>query len=203
MKIILFDADGVLTVPEDYFTVMYTRERGFDARPFSEFFRTEWADFVTGKRDLKIHIRDNPSLWRWDGTPDELIAYWCRSEDIRNEEMIELVKEIGAAGTPCYLATEQEKYRGEYMKNVMFKSLFDDYFVTADIGFKKSDSRFFEVIIERLSNSYETIRPEDILFFDDSQSKVEAARRARIDARLYTNPDDVIEILQHKDVPGV
>lgn len=184
-KVILLDADGVLTIPEELFSVMYSKSRGLDLEPFEQFFKTEWAEYVTGKRDLKEHVRANPDLWQWPGTPDELLEYWFKTEDIRNDEMIELVKKIRSSGVPCYLATEQERYRGEYMKNVMFKNLFDGYFVTAEIGLKKSDPAFFEEIIIQLRQNGMNIRPDDIIFFDDSQSKVDSALHAGIDAHLF------------------
>lgn len=185
-KVILFDADGVLTLPEEVFSVVYARSHGFQAETFEKFFKTEWNDFVIGRRDLKEHIRDNPSLWQWDGTPDELLDYWFKSEDIRNDEMIELVKTIHAGGTPCYLATEQEKYRGNYMRDVMFKDLFDGYFITAEIGLKKSDPKFFEYIVKELTSKHGLSSPTEIVFFDDSRSKVDAAKSAGLTAHLFT-----------------
>ena len=199
-KVVLFDADGVLTIPEEFFSVVYAHSHGLDEGPFKEFFKTEWTDFVTGKRDVKDHIRDNPQLWQWDGTPDKLLEYWCKIEDIRNDEMIQLVDKIREAGTPCYLATEQEKHRGAYMKNVMFKDLFDGYYVTAEIGFKKSDPRFFEVIIEDLSERHNSIKPKDVLFFDDSQSKVDSAIKVGINGHLFVGIDDFRERLVDENI---
>lgn len=191
MKVILFDADGVLTLPEEVFSVVYARSHGLDPMTFENFFKTEWQDFVLGKRDLKEHIRSNTDLWKWDGSPDQLLEYWFKSEDIRNNEMIDLVKQIRQSGTPCYLATEQEKYRGEYMKNVMFKGLFDGYFVTAELGIKKSDPKFFKKIIEVLN-----VESEEVLFFDDSQSKVDAAKSVGINAHLYTGVSEFKQVVQ-------
>lgn len=199
-KIILFDADGVMTIPEDFFSIVYARSHGLDGQPFVDFFGGEWADFVTGKRDIKDHIRDNPDLWQWKGTPDELMDYWCEIEDIRNDEMIDLVKSIRASGTPCYLATEQEQYRGKYMKDVMFEDVFDDYYVTADIGFKKNNPRFFEAVLKDLASRHRSIQPSDVLFFDDSQSKVDAALDSGLSARLFTNVDDFKSVLSREGI---
>src|SRR5690606_22270560 len=132
--IILFDADGVLTLPEEVFSIVYSRSHGLDPKPFEEFFRTDWKPIVTGKVDLKESIASNPGLWQWPGEIDDLLKYWFETEDVRNQELIEIIHQLKDAGVPCYLATEQEKYRGEYMKNVMFKDLFDGYFVTAELG---------------------------------------------------------------------
>lgn len=141
-------------------------------------------------------------MWQWNGTPDELLDYWCKVEDIRNDEMIELVKKIRQAGTACYLATEQEQHRGNYMKDVMFKSLFDDYFVTAEVGYKKSDTRFFEEIPRRLSETHSTIKPEDIMFFDDSQSKVDSATEAGIDGYLFDGVDGFKKKIAESEIYG-
>lgn len=195
VKAILFDADGVLTLPEEMFSIMYSKSHGLDPMPFENFFKTEWQDFVMGNRDLKEHIRNNPSLWQWDGTPEELLELWFKSEDIRNNEMIDLVERVRNSGTPCYLATEQEKYRGEYMKNVMFKDLFDGYFVTAELGLKKSDLRFFDKIIEILNKNGLNVKANEVLFFDDSQSKVDAARTIGINAHLFTGVQKFKEVL--------
>lgn len=196
IKAMLFDADGVLTLPEEMFSVVYTKARGLDPVPFERFFKMEWQDFILGKRDLKEHIRKNPDLWQWDGTPEELLDYWCTSEDVRNNEMIELIKQIRQTGMPCYLATEQEKYRGNFMKDVMFKDLFNGFFITAELGIKKSDPKFFEKIIELLNEDGRGIKPEEILFLDDSQSKVDAAKSAGINAQLFTGIHKFKEVVK-------
>lgn len=197
MKIsaVLFDADGVLTLPEEYFSVVYARSHGLDNAPFEHFFRDEWRDFVTGKRDLKQSITDNPALWQWDGDASSLLEYWFKSEDVRNDALIALIGELGEQGLACYLATEQEKYRAAYMKDVMFKGLFKDQFVTCDIGFKKSEPAFYEEIIRRLQIEQPSIAPGEVVFFDDSQDKVDIARSVGINAQLYTSVDHVKEVL--------
>ncbi|HUB94029.1 MAG TPA: HAD family hydrolase [Verrucomicrobiae bacterium] len=192
---VLFDADGVLTLPEEAFSVVYARSHGLDNEPFEHFFRNEWRDFVTGKRDLKEAITNNPELWQWDGDADSLLDYWFKSEDIRNDALIALIRELDEKGLACYLATEQEKYRAAYMKDVMFKGLFRDQFVTCEIGFKKSETAFYEEIIRRLQAKQPTITPGEIVFFDDSQDKVDTAHSVGINAQLYTGIDHVKEVL--------
>lgn len=190
-KCILFDADGVLTLPEEVFSVVYARSHALDPEPFEEFFRSEWQPIVTGKKDLKEHISANPELWQWNGSTDELLDYWFKTEDVRNEELLKLIGELDSRGIPCYLATDQEKYRATYMKEKMFNGLFKDYFVSAELGTTKTDPGFFELVLERLSIQYTGLEPSDVIFFDDSQSKVETAKAVGIDARLFSNNDQV------------
>lgn len=192
---ILFDADGVLTHPGEMFSAVYTRTYGLDIGPFDNFFGTQWSDFVTGKRDLKEHIAQHPELWQWPGTPDSLMEYWCESEDTPNREMLDLVQQIRQSGTRCYLATEQERYRGEYMRDVMFRGMLDGYFISAEIGLKKSDPSFFLEILSSLNSDGYKLSPQDIVFFDDSHTKVDAALEAGIDAHLFEGIQTVRKIL--------
>lgn len=199
-KLLLFDADGVLTIPEELFSVVYCKSHGLDPQPLEAFFKAEWHDYVTGKKDLVDHITKNPELGQWYGSAEELVQYWCKIEDIRNETMISLVKEIRKKGIPCYLATEQEHYRGRYMKEVMFKDLFDGYFISSEVGFKKSDPAFFNRVIQTLQSLYSNLKAEDILFFDDSQSKVDAASRTGINATLFTGEASVLSKLKSEKI---
>lgn len=192
---ILFDVDGVLTLPEEVFSVMYAKSRGLDIKPFTDFFENEWVNYVTGKKDLKQHITDNPNFWRWTDSPDELLDYWFRSEDMKNEELLSLIEQLREQGAKCYIATEQEKYRTDYMRETMFNGMFDGIFSTCEIGYKKNNPAFFETIISRLKEIDESITPSDLLFFDDSQSKVDAATSVGIDARLYISTEQIRSLL--------
>lgn len=190
MKAILFDVDGVLTVPQEVFSVIYSRSHGLDVEPFSQFFSSEWIDFVIGKRDLKQHISDNPSFWHWDGTPDELLTLWFEMEDVRNEELLRVIKKLRATGRSCYIVTEQEKYRTEYIRSKMFAGMFDGVFSTAEIGYRKTDKQFYEYVLDEIGTA-----PSEVLFFDDSESKVRVAASLGIDARLYREVGQVRKLL--------
>lgn len=194
-KILLFDADGVLTLPEEVFSVMYAKSRGLDPEVFEEFFRNDWRPIVTGQKDLRDSIEQNPDLWQWDGTTDELLQYWFETEDMRNESLIELIGELKDRGYACYLATDQEKYRGAYMKNVMFAGLFEGYFISSDLRLTKSEPKFFEVVYEKLAKQHAQLKPQEIMFFDDSQSKVDAANAIGMKGVLYTGIDTVKQSL--------
>lgn len=194
-KIILFDADGVLTLSEEVFTVVYSKSHGLNPEPFEQFFRESWPAVVTGKKDLKESIAENQELWQWNGSVDELLEYWFKTEDVRNDELLAVIGELKAQGVARYLATDQEQYRGEYMKNVMFKDLFDGYFISSELGVTKTNPKFFELIIERLRQANPGLEPGDIIFFDDSQSKVDTACSVGINGQLYKSVEQVKNLL--------
>ncbi len=134
IKAVLFDADGVLTVPGELFSYIYEREQGLRPGTLQPFFKDKFPTAMMGKADLKELIADNQDIWQWDAPIDDLLQAWFETEDVKNEPLIEAVKELKQANVPVFLATNQEKYRGEFMKNVMFKDLFDHYFISSDIG---------------------------------------------------------------------
>ncbi len=193
MKVILFDLDGVLALPEENFSVLYARSHGYDLQPFTTFFETVWEDFVTGKRDLKEHIAAHPDFWKWQHSPEALLDFWFKAENIRNEALLEVIRKIRSKGMRCYIATEQEKYRTAYIRDVMFKNEFDGIFSTAEIGYKKNAPEFYQAVIAHLD-----VQPEDIIFFDDSQSKIDVALKAGLDARLYTGIEEVQSVFKIK-----
>ncbi len=128
-------------------------------------------------------------------TADELLDMWFKQEDVRNTELIKVIGELKKAGYKCYMATDQERYRGEYMRKVMFPGLFEDYFISSEIGYKKTDHEFFGHVTKKFMERYPEMKAEDIIFFDDSKSKIKSALSCGIDARLYKSTEQVRELL--------
>jgi HAD superfamily hydrolase (TIGR01509 family) len=79
------------------------------------------------------------------------------------------------------LATNQEKYRLEYMRKEMgFEKIFDKIYSSNIIGFKKPEIQFYKYILNDLNKS-----PNDIIFYDDSQANIESAELIGITSYLY------------------
>lgn len=194
-RVILFDLDGVLTLPDEVFSLVYSRSKGLDYEPFERYFNNEWIEVVTGKKDLKQSIVENKELWQWSGTPEELLAYWFRTEDARNQELLNLIGKFRAKGIRCYLTTDQEKYRGEYIQDVMFKGLLDGYFISGELGYTKTNPKFFEIVVEHLQEKHPELSSQDIVFFDDSQSKLDTACSVGISGQLYKHIGQVEKLL--------
>lgn len=67
--------------------------------------------------------------------------------------------------------------------------------MTSDIGYRKNQPEFYHAVIAELQKYHPGIQPEDILFFDDSQSKVDTARSVGIDAHVYESVAQVERLL--------
>lgn len=196
ITVALFDADGVLTLPEEFFAQVYARSHGLHPDRFDKFFHEQFPAARVGKADLKDLITQNKDVWQWNDEPEKLLTQWFQAEDVRNQELIEYIQKVRSKGILCYIATNQEKYRGEYIKNVMFANQFDGFFISAEMGMEKPEPSFFTSILDTLQGSNPTLTADNIAFFDNSQSHVHAAASLGIGSYLYTNIDDVKTILK-------
>ncbi|MBU1167183.1 HAD-IA family hydrolase [Patescibacteria group bacterium] len=83
------------------------------------------------------------------------------------------------------MATNQEKYRTQYMKVQMgFEETFDNIFSSAEIGFKKPNPDFYKSIVDLLKKQYNISRNQ-ISYIDDSAANVESANRTGMKSYLF------------------
>jgi len=54
---------------------------------------------------------------------------------------------------------------------------------------------FFSHVTKKLTESYPDVKVGDIIFFDDSESKIDVAKSCGLDARLYKSTEQVRELL--------
>lgn len=185
IKCILFDSDGVVTNAE-MFSLQYQKEFGVSNDEMLPFFRGEFQDCIVGKADLKEIITPWISKWGWQGSVESFVAYWFKVEHKVEDRVVDAIKKLKEQGIVCCLATNQEKYRTEYMKKEMgFEGLFNEIYSSAEIGFKKPDTKFYEYILKNLKNKY-SINTDEIIFFDDTVENVKGACDVGIKAYLYT-----------------
>jgi putative hydrolase of the HAD superfamily len=183
IRALLLDADGVLIDGEPA-RAPFEREFGIKPEVTRDFFRGVFRDCMTGKADLKECLAPLLPAWGWPGSVQDYLDYWFKAEHHLDEALLADVDRLRSAGVLCYLATNQERYRTEYIRDVMgLGKRLDGIFSSACIGHLKDDRRFFEHIIEDLAS----LRPEEMLFFDDLAANVASARGAGLHAELYVN----------------
>ena len=176
----MFDADGVV-IQSEMFSHKFAEEFKVNISELDNFFTTDFQDCVIGKSDLKIVIEPWLEKWNWSKSVDEFLLYWFKSEHHVNAELIDTIHELRENRIQCILATNQEKYRLEYMKKEMgFEKIFDKIYSSSFIGFKKPDVQFYNYILADLNES-----PSNLIFYDDSPKNVESALSIGIEAYLY------------------
>ena len=78
-----------------------------------------------------------------------------------------------------------------------FDRMFDELFVSFEMGRVKPDREAFEWVVERLD-----VEPHEILFLDDNAINVEGARAVGIDAERAVGVAGAREILKRRGLLG-
>jgi putative hydrolase of the HAD superfamily len=182
LKAILFDADGVMQRPAADFRAACAallRDSGEALEPFMrELFAVE-KPALTGHRDF---VADLMEVLGRHGAAERLhdaLAIWTAIEV--DAAMSAAVSALRKQGLSCCLATNQQKYRGRHMSETLgFAQLFDREFYSHALGIAKPDVAYFQAVAEQLA-----LPAGEILFIDDHESNVGAAREAGMQAALF------------------
>ena len=93
------------------------------------------------------------------------------------------IQKLRKKGILCAVATNQDKYRTQYMLEKMgFNHSFDNLFASAHLGEVKKSEGFFEVIVKEYK-----AEPNEVVFWDDDESHVNSARKVGIIGEVYKN----------------
>lgn len=194
-KILLLDTDGVLIPKEKYFSTRYAEEKGISDKVLLPFFQGEFRHCQAGGCDMKVELRKYLKDWQWTGSVDEFLAYWFASEPDPSAVVLETVAALRKVGVKCYMATDQERYRAEYLWNkVHLAEHFDGAFFSCDLKAGKASLEFWKKVLALLDNP----DPQDVVYFDDEEENVKAAASFGIDARVFTDLAEVQEVVLGK-----
>lgn len=182
-KVLLLDWDGVLYQGK-YFSDIYSNEFGVEKSKIMEFINGPFTLTKVGKADLRVELEKILSDWKWPKSAQELVDYWHKADTHFASEVIEFIEKAKALGLKVYLASDQEKYKTQYLwEELGGKNYFDGKFISCEIGLMKKDNGFFNEVNKILAG----VKPSEVLYFDDSQVCIDSALRAGIDARLFTD----------------
>jgi putative hydrolase of the HAD superfamily len=187
IKVVLFDADGVALLKHGYFSDRLSRDCGIPTEKIVPFFKTEFRTCQLGKADLKQELTKYLADWNWKKSVDDFLDYWFIKDTLVDEKVLVQAERFRSKGVKCYLVSDQEKYRAEYIrKNLRFDTKFDDCFFSCEIGYSKADPEFFRSVLNRLD-----ARPEEVLYFDDEEKNVQNALSLDITSKLYFDLKDL------------
>lgn len=193
IKHILFDADGVL-VHADMFSRVLEERYGIKHEQTQSFYRGIFKEALAGNRDLKEIIEPYLKEWGWPKTTDDFLHEWFEYEHVLDEDIIEYIQKLRAKGVHCYVATNQEKYRAQYMIDKMgFGNSFEKLFASAHLGVLKPDQPYYQKILEDID-----AKKNEVLFWDDSEENIVGAKKFGIHAEYFDSFDQFKKIMKEK-----
>jgi putative hydrolase of the HAD superfamily len=173
---ILFDADGVIQRTRgnwrEQFAAMLGRDDDLEA-----FIQESYAaekPCLTGAADFPMQLRAVLERWRSPTPVEQALQVWTNIEV--HADVIELIGSLRRGGMPVHLASNQHAHRARYMSNELgYGAVFEREFYSCRVGYAKPDTAYFEHILGELK-----LPPERVLFIDDVEPNVVAARSVGI-----------------------
>ena len=185
IKVLLFDADGVLLFHTDkIFSVRLSEYLDIPVGRINPFFEKVFGDCLVGLKDLREELAPYAKDWGWQGSIDELLTFWFEYEHNVDQPLINYISALRDKGTKSYVATNNEKYRAEALFGHLNldQTVFEKLYAAGNLTVLKPDLAFYQKIYDDLIG----IKKNEVLLWDDSIQNVEAARNYGFEAELYT-----------------
>ena len=183
IKTLIIDGDGVAINRTKRFGERLAEVYGIQKEVTAPFFNGVFRLCQRGKADMRKELPLYYKDWGWKGTLDELLDFWFRFEGTHNTPMLATIEGIRTAGVLVFLATDNEKYRTEYLMNEFgLGKHFDGVLSSALVGFRKEETEFWSEILKTGK-----LVPVETLFWDDEKENVEQAARAGFISELFTD----------------
>ncbi len=184
IKAIIWDADGVLITNKHRFSQRLSEEYGLDVRKMTPFFTGVFRECGVGRADLKVELEKVMIEWGWRGTVDELIRFWLTEGTVLDPEMMSLAQAVHDRGVPSFMATDNEKYRGERLRTLLEGKVIDRIFLSAELGCRKNSLEFWQQIYNAIYAEH-PVQKSDILYIDDDAVDIDTARSFGLQTYLY------------------
>lgn len=195
-KVICFDLDGVLLEKTHTSLVELLSKRLRKDKDFLKDVLFVRASEEGGYDDYKKGMIDE-EYWEWllnaletEGTftKEDYLDVLSESQSI-NKDAVQLIDKLRAKGIKTAICSNNYKANIERMKDRFgLDKFFDIQVFSFEVGEMKPHPSTFKELIRKSD-----CNPSEILYFDDKEENVEAARDAGIDAHLYTGFDDFKE----------
>lgn len=188
IKLLLLDADGVLiNVGGEMASRYFEREYGISHSITVEFYRGPFVDCLIGKKDMMDVLPAFLKKWGWKKSTQDFVDEWFDFENKLNHELLNYIQGLRDKGISCWIATNQDKHRANYfMENMGLIDEVDGIFASSHLGHMKPAKEFFLKILKK----FDKLNSKQVLFWDDSEENVQAAKEVDINAEKYIALND-------------
>jgi putative hydrolase of the HAD superfamily len=193
IRAVVFDIGGVLEIngPMD-FTVAWESTLGLATGEIGERLADVWLGGSVGtisEDDVRAAIGERLAL-PGDQVDRMMADMWGQYLGVANEELIEYVRILRPRYRTGILSNSFVGAREREQAAYGFETLVDDLVYSHEVGMNKPDARIFELTCARLE-----VDPGEVVFVDNVESHVEAARESGINGvHFHDNAQAIVEI---------
>jgi 2-haloacid dehalogenase len=195
---VVFDIGGVLLDwdPRYLYRKLFDDEDEMN-RFLEEVCTPEWHDAhdrgkpaeVSCAELAAVHPEHRELIWAWTQRSEEMIAGPI-------EGTVEVLRELKAAGVPCYALTNMEVWTyPQRLERFPFMRWFDGSVVSGFEGVAKPDVEMFELLLRRFD-----LIPSTTLLVDDSPRNVRAALSVGMQAVEFRSASELRRLLEQAGV---
>ena len=200
VRTVLWDADGVLQrIPNGWHESMRPAVEGRvdDVEAFLQEAWREERPALAGQARWTEVLPGLLERWGIADSYDEVLAVWLSIEEVPGTH--DVVRALRDKGIRCCLATNQDVHRGRHMHGrFAYADLFDEAFYSYELGVAKPDPGYFRAILGRLGAP-----AHEVLFLDDNQGNVDAARSVGLHAEQWQHEHGLDALLTLLDEHGL
>jgi putative hydrolase of the HAD superfamily len=187
IKAVIFDLNGVFVisrklserflsdfgVPEEVFLPALKGVMGKVRRPNAENAYSYWKPYL--------------EKWCVDLSEKQFFTYWFSAEN-ENQAMVDIAKALKRKNILLFILSNNLKERTKYYQDKFpfLGTLFTKTYYSWQTGYIKPDVRAYELLLRE-----NDLRPEECLYFDDSETNVTQASEIGIRSYLFTGSEDV------------
>jgi 2-haloacid dehalogenase len=194
IETVVFDVGGVLLDwnPRHLYRKLFDEEQDME-RFLSEVCTMEWHDAhdrgtpteATCAKLAALYPEYAAQIDAWRTRSEEMVAGEFR-------ETVEILRELKAAGVPCYALTNMERETYPLrVERFPFMGWFDGTLVSGYEGIAKPDLEIFERLLTRFG-----LKPETTLLIDDSERNIAAASSLGIRTVRYRSAPQLRDALE-------
>lgn len=188
IRALVFDVDGVLvtghTDKGGWWHVDMEKDLGLNPDLFQRrFFTEQWGDIVCGRLGIEEPLAETLAEIAPQLGVEDLLNYWFQKDAGLNRDLVAALEDLRRrANVGLSLATNQEHRRAGYLwRELELEHHFDAIHYSADIGHAKPAGEFFASVEDRTG-----FDGPHLLFFDDQERNVQAARERGWQAHVWT-----------------
>lgn len=192
---ILFDIDGVIIRPDKYYS-SFLETNGFPGalKAIDDFYKQD-ISCITGSDNPLVSVEKYLNEFNWNKSAElYFIEQYKYESDFIDYLLLDKIANLRNKNILCYLATDQNHHRKNYLlKEWNFKNYFNDYFVSANIGYRKINNEYWEFVVNDLIKKG-ILQKSKILFIDDRIENIEKAKEFGFDTFHVSGKESIKEL---------